>query len=134
MGKGAVTGAFLVIAGLVLSMTKDVVPSSQSCTVVPFLTQSPAMIDRSKKITGRFYATAGGRRPAREWLLELSKDDRRAIGKDIQRVEFGWPIECRTAGRWDMDYGKFAVTSRATGSHALSSALWMVRWSCCTAL
>ena len=50
------------------------------------------MIDRSKKIVGRFYATAGGRRPVREWLLALSKEDRTIIGRDIQKVEFGWPI------------------------------------------
>jgi hypothetical protein len=60
------------------------------------------MIDRSKKITGRFYSTASGRRPVREWLLQLSKDDRRIIGRDIQKVEFGWPIgmpNCRSLGR-----------------------------------
>lgn len=65
------------------------------------------MIDRSKKIAGRFYATSAGRRPVREWLLELSKDDRRSIGKDIQRVEFGWPIgmpHCRPLGNglWEV--------------------------------
>jgi phage-related protein len=64
------------------------------------------MIDRSKKITARFYLTATGRKPVREWLLELSRDDRRIIGKDIQKVEFGWPIGmpyCRSiqAGLWE---------------------------------
>ncbi|MEW6450850.1 MAG: type II toxin-antitoxin system RelE/ParE family toxin [Pseudomonadota bacterium] len=60
------------------------------------------MIDRSKKIVGRFYASATGRRPVREWLLALSKDDRRIIGHDIQKIEFGWPIGmpyCRSLGR-----------------------------------
>jgi phage-related protein len=65
------------------------------------------MIDRSKKIVGRFYATASGRRPVREWLLGLSKDDRRVIGHDIQKVEFGWPIGmpyCRPLqrGLWEV--------------------------------
>lgn len=65
------------------------------------------MIDRSKKIVGRFYATASGRRPVREWLLALDKDDRRIIGKDIQKVEFGWPIGmpyCRPLGHglWEV--------------------------------
>lgn len=65
------------------------------------------MIDRSKKITGCFYATAAGRRPVREWLLDLSKNDRRVIGKDIQKVEFGWPIGmpyCRPLGHglWEV--------------------------------
>lgn len=44
-----------------------------------------------KKITARFYATAGGRRPVREWLLDLPVEDRKTIGRDIQKVEFGWP-------------------------------------------
>ncbi len=65
------------------------------------------MIDRSKKIAGRFYATAMGRRPVREWLLALSKDDRRIVGRDIQKVEFGWPIGmpyCRAIGKglWEV--------------------------------
>jgi hypothetical protein len=47
------------------------------------------MIDRSKKVVARFYASNSGRRPVREWLLALAKDDRRIIGRDIQKVEFG---------------------------------------------
>jgi phage-related protein len=43
----------------------------------------------------------------RDWLLALSKDDRRVIGHDIQKVEFGWPIGmpyCRPLGRslWEV--------------------------------
>ncbi len=71
------------------------------------------MIDRSKKITGRFYTTASGHRPVREWLLDLSKDDRRIIGRDIQKVEFGWPIGmpyCRPLG-----HGLWEVRSHLAG-------------------
>jgi phage-related protein len=65
------------------------------------------MIDRAKKIVARFYASASGRRPVREWLLELSRDDRAIIGRDIQKVEFGWPIGmpyCRSLGQglWEV--------------------------------
>jgi len=65
------------------------------------------MIDRSKKIVACFYAAPSGRRPVRDWLLDLSKDDRRVIGKDIQKVEFGWPIGmpyCRPLGQglWEV--------------------------------
>ena len=75
------------------------------------------MIDRSKKLQARFYVSAGGRRPVREWLLDLSEDDRRIIGKDIQKVEFGWPIGmpyCRPLGeglwetRSDLSGGRIA--------------------------
>lgn len=75
------------------------------------------MIDRSKKITGRFYALASGRRPVRDWLLQLDKDDRRIVGRDIQKVEFGWPLGmpyCRPLGhglwevRSDLTSGRIA--------------------------
>jgi phage-related protein len=82
------------------------------------------MIDRSKKLTGRFYASAGGRRPVREWLLSLSKDDRRAIGRDIQRVEFGWPVGmpyCRPLGR-----GLWEVRSNLDGGRIARVIFWIV--------
>lgn len=59
------------------------------------------MISRNKKIQARFYANASGRKPVREWILELSSEDRLIVGKDIQKVEFGWPIgmpSCRPLG------------------------------------
>jgi phage-related protein len=60
-----------------------------------------------KKVQARFYETASGTKPARDWLLSLPVADRRTIGKDIQRVEFGWPIGmpyCRPLGRglWEV--------------------------------
>ena len=45
-----------------------------------------------KKIAAVFYQTGTGKSPVREWLLDLDKADRLTIGKDIQKVEFGWPI------------------------------------------
>lgn len=45
-----------------------------------------------KKLIARFYVTANDRKPVREWLLDLQDIDRKVIGKDIQKVEFGWPI------------------------------------------
>jgi phage-related protein len=58
-------------------------------------------------LPARFYETGTGRKPVKEWLLDLTKDDRRAIGKDIQKVEFGWPIGmpyCRPLGHglWEV--------------------------------
>jgi|SRR6185437_9620035 phage-related protein len=55
-----------------------------------------------KQIKARFYRTASGSEPVREWLLALSKEDRKAIGTDIATVEFGWPIGlpvCRPMGK-----------------------------------
>ena len=39
----------------------------------------------------RFFHLTGGREPVREWLWKLSRDDRRLIGQDLMKVEFGWP-------------------------------------------
>lgn len=44
------------------------------------------------RLSVRFYSQANGSEPVREWLLELSRDDRRAIGDDIKTVQFGWPL------------------------------------------
>ncbi len=65
------------------------------------------MIDHNKKVSARFYETAAGRKPVREWLLELSTDDRRIVGYDVQTVEFGWPVgmpTCRAlgSGLWEV--------------------------------
>lgn len=46
-----------------------------------------------KRIQAIFYRTEAGGEPVRDWLKNLSSiEDRRAIGYDIQTVEFGWPI------------------------------------------
>jgi phage-related protein len=48
--------------------------------------------ERPLEIPVRFYRTAAGREPVLEWLRSLSKEDRRVIGLDLMRVQFGWPI------------------------------------------
>ena len=40
----------------------------------------------------RFYRTEVGGSPVLDWLRGLDKDDRHAIGLDLMRVQFGWPI------------------------------------------
>jgi phage-related protein len=39
-----------------------------------------------------FYHSPGGAEPVREWLKKLDPLDRRAVGQDLQRVQFRWPI------------------------------------------
>jgi len=71
------------------------------------------MIDKTKKLCARFYEAASGNRPVREWILTQGKADRILIGKDIQKVEFGWPIgmpSCRPLGQ-----GLYEVRSHLTG-------------------
>jgi phage-related protein len=40
----------------------------------------------------RFYRTASGERPVRDWLVSLPKGLRHRIGQDIARVQWQWPM------------------------------------------
>ena len=65
------------------------------------------MIDRSKKLPAFFYQTPGGNLPVRDWIKGLSLEDRQLVGRDVQKVEFGWPIGmpyCRSLGKglWEV--------------------------------
>jgi len=91
------------------------------------------LIDRSKKLPAFFYENSNGRQPVKEWILELSPEDRKRVGRDIQKVEFGWPLGmpyCRGLGsglwevRSDLTGGKIAriVFSVAAGRMVLLHA------------
>lgn len=67
------------------------------------------MVAERKRLPARFFESEAGRVPVREWLLDLSADDRKAIGDDIRTAEFGWPIGmplCRSIkgrkGLWEV--------------------------------
>ena len=40
----------------------------------------------------RFFRTAEGREPVREWLKDLPANERKAIGDDLRTMQFGWPL------------------------------------------
>jgi phage-related protein len=44
------------------------------------------------KLIAVFYSTRSGNEPVRDWLKDLPKEDRRAIGEDIAYVQYKWPI------------------------------------------
>ncbi len=49
----------------------------------------------------RFWRSLSGREPVREWLSQLPLDDRKVIGRDMAKVQFGWPLGlplCRSLG------------------------------------
>jgi phage-related protein len=65
------------------------------------------LIDRSKKLPAFFFETTIGNQPVREWIRGLPMEDRKLIGRDIQKVEFGWPLGmpyCRGLGNglWEV--------------------------------
>ena len=54
-----------------------------------------------------FWRSAIGREPVREWLNTLLREDKRTIGRDLAKVQFGWPIGlpvCRplSGGLWEV--------------------------------
>ena len=65
------------------------------------------MSESLKPIPLAFWRSALGREPVREWLNALSASDRRTIGRDLAKVQFGWPLGlplCRplAGGLWEL--------------------------------
>src|SRR5579872_2839004 len=53
------------------------------------------------KIPVVFYRTHGGAEVVRDWLRSLDDADRRAVGLDLMRVHYRWPVGmplCRALG------------------------------------
>jgi phage-related protein len=55
----------------------------------------------------RFWRSTSDREPVRDWLNELPLEDRRTVGRDIAKVQYGWPIGlplCRplSGGLWEV--------------------------------
>jgi phage-related protein len=60
-----------------------------------------------RKISLVFFRTFTGNEPVREWLKELPEDERHAIGRDLLRTQWRWPVGmplCRPMGRglWEI--------------------------------
>src|ERR1700690_1520634 len=54
-----------------------------------------------QKIPLIFYRTAAGSEPVRDWLKGLDEAERQAIGRDLLRAQWRWPIGmplCRPMG------------------------------------
>jgi phage-related protein len=65
------------------------------------------MSETPKTIPLAFWRSATGREPVREWLKGLDQDDTKIIGRDIAKVQFGWPVGlplCRpmSGGLWEL--------------------------------
>jgi phage-related protein len=60
-----------------------------------------------QKIPVVFYCTRGGTEVVRDWLRGLDERDRNAIGQDLMRVQYRWPVGmplCRPMGEglWEV--------------------------------
>lgn len=56
-----------------------------------------------RKLEVRFFKTDGGTEPVRDWLRELTANDRKTIGEDIKTVQFGWPLGMPLVRKMDKD-------------------------------
>ena len=71
--------------------------------------QSGALETQGKRVPAIFFRTEAGGEPVRDWLKQLSSEDRKRMGEDIKTVEFGWPIGmpvCRPLGEGIMKCGR----------------------------
>ena len=71
-------------------------------------------MDKLKTITARFYTNARGKSPVLEWLRGLDDADKKAIGKDIARCEFEWPVGPPTVK--PLKEGLFEIRTDLVGS------------------
>jgi len=58
-------------------------------------------VDNPRKIPVVFYRTRGGSEVVRYWLRALDEKERNAIGLDLMRIQFRWPVGmplCRSMG------------------------------------
>ncbi|MBX9778215.1 MAG: type II toxin-antitoxin system RelE/ParE family toxin [Xanthobacteraceae bacterium] len=70
--------------------------------------------ERPRKVAVVFYRTRGGAEIVRDWLRSLDDADRGAIGRDLMRVQYRWPVGmplCRALGN-----GLWEVRSSLTGN------------------
>lgn len=74
------------------------------------------MAKEHKKVPAFFYRTENGNEPVREWLKGLDASDRKAIGDDIQTVEFGWPVGMPLCRQIKGRKGMWEVRTNLTGS------------------
>ncbi|MDR3248343.1 MAG: type II toxin-antitoxin system RelE/ParE family toxin [Treponema sp.] len=66
--------------------------------IVDMLDDQPA-----KVLEVRFFKTAAGNEPVRDWLKEKPREIKKAIGEDIKAVEFLWPVGYPRVTKLDKD-------------------------------
>jgi phage-related protein len=63
--------------------------------------------DVTQKTPLVFYRSSSGKEPVREWLKALAAADRLAVGQDLMRAQWRWPVGmplCRPMGQglWEV--------------------------------
>jgi hypothetical protein len=77
----------------------------------------------AKKIPLVFYRTSAGTEPVREWLKDLAPHERGAVGTDLMRAQWRWPIGmplCRPMGQGLWEVRTDLPDNRIAGCSALT--------------
>ena len=61
------------------------------------------MPDDKKRLRVRFYRTAAGNEPVREWLKALPPEERKIIGDDLKAAQYGWPLATPLISQLEVD-------------------------------
>ena len=57
-----------------------------------------------------FFRLDSGREPVREWLRDMSRDNRKTLGEDIKTLQFGWSVGMPLARKMDVDLWELRST------------------------
>jgi phage-related protein len=68
------------------------------------------MLEPERKLDAVFFRTETGSEPVREWVLSLTKPERKIIGDDVLKVQYCWPIGRPLVG--NLGGGLWEVRSR----------------------
>jgi phage-related protein len=50
-----------------------------------------------------FFRSGNNNEPVRDWLKDLTRDERKIIGEDIKKLQFGWPVGMPLVRKIDAD-------------------------------
>lgn len=84
------------------------------------------MTEPQKRIVVRFFRTAAGREPVKEWLAEFDANDRRRIGTDIKDVEFSWPVGMPLCRQISGHRNLWEVRTRLAGNR-IARVIFLIR-------
>lgn len=59
-----------------------------------------------------FYRSLTGKEPVRDWLISLTKEDKKTIGEDIKTLQFGWPLGMPLVRKMDKGLWEIRTTLR----------------------
>lgn len=74
------------------------------------MTQPPEPETPQPILEVRFFRTAAGKEPVRDWLKAANREDRRAIGEDIKTAQFGWPLGMPLIRKLEKDLWEIRTT------------------------